>query len=153
MTRVILFGISVMFFGASTVAAWYQGSNLVDSQSEWKYTAVFSKWLNGTDLTAENISQLDFFVYSVKYQPVFPVIMLISFVYILIALGERLLKRGASLFIGAVALCLFVGAVVVSRSPTDGAKLFMVALIGVGVCLIGYLVWLWKSKKVDELLT
>ena len=127
----VAFCLAVMLFGIATFASWYEGSDLVERPSEWESTAKITSWWNDGAVERENISQLDYFIYSLKYKPLFPILMMVSFVYILFAVGKRWLK-GKSMLSGysaVIAMMLFCGAVLVGGSPTDGAKLMMAALI------------------------
>ncbi|KXZ17877.1 hypothetical protein AXI59_01095 [Bacillus nakamurai] len=79
---------SVFCFFCLAVVNWYQGSELVSDSFDWNYTAKFSKLLNGTDTitSPEQISQLDFFIYSAKHYPFVSGLMVCLFIYILFSL-------------------------------------------------------------------
>ena len=72
------FGIASILLLISTVCALYEGSAIVDHPREWKYSTPFSQFLYGEVNSNSSISQLDYFIYAVKFQPTFPVIMVIS---------------------------------------------------------------------------
>ena len=74
----IQFGIISDLLLISTVAAWYEGSAILDNPWEWKYSTPFSRLLNGEVHNNSDISQLDYFIYAAKFHPTFPVIMVIS---------------------------------------------------------------------------
>ena len=79
-------GFSFIVFVVSTLINWYQGSQLVDYPEEWKYTAKFTKRLYNREkiYNYHDISQLDFFVYTAKFYPVYSAIMIISFLYFIL---------------------------------------------------------------------
>ena len=74
--------IGIFILAISTVFAWYEGSAITDISWEWKYSTPFSNWFNIEIVNGRDISQLDYFIYAAKYQPLFPAIMLISIFYI-----------------------------------------------------------------------
>jgi hypothetical protein len=138
--KTIPFGLAIMFFSIATFASWYEGSELVDNSFEWKHSAVITSWLHNGEVERENISQLDYIVYSIKFKPVFPIIMMISFIYMVFALGNKFLASGTNrnLFVSLLGVLLLIGAGLISGSPTSGAKIFMISQILVGAFLLGY---------------
>ncbi|UAL45904.1 YjdJ family protein [Sutcliffiella horikoshii] len=141
--RTIPFGLAIMFFCIAIFASWYEGSELVDNSFEWKHTAVFTSWIHDGEVERGNISQLDYFVYSIKFKPIFPIIMMVSFIYMIFAIGQNLLKPGLkqNLFVSILGVILLVGAGLLSGSPTSGAKVFMMSQLLVGILLIGLAVF------------
>lgn len=81
---IVQVGVGLMFFIIATIAAWYEGSALVDYPSEWKYTAKITYWLKGAPETYKDINQLDFFIYAAKFRPVFAYVMCISAMYLFV---------------------------------------------------------------------
>jgi len=79
--------IGIFILAVSTFIAWYEGSAIIDNSLEWKYSTPF------TELFNIDISQLDYFVYSAKFQPLFPTIMMVCVLYILSVIGYYLIKR------------------------------------------------------------
>ena len=61
-----------MFLIFFTVAAWYEGSTILDNPWEWKYSAIFTQLLHGEVVNQHTISQLDYFVYAAKFKPAYP---------------------------------------------------------------------------------
>ncbi|WP_060666401.1 DUF4306 domain-containing protein [Bacillus sp. CHD6a] len=137
--RTISFGLAILFFFIATFASWYEGSELVDNSYEWKHTAVFTSWIHEGEVERETISQLDYFVYSIKFKPIFPVIMMVSFIYMVFTLGINVLKSATkrNLFVSVLGVVLLIGAGVISSSPTSGAKVFILSLLVVGFFLLG----------------
>ncbi|MEC1261034.1 DUF4306 domain-containing protein [Bacillus swezeyi] len=80
-------GISVIGFMFLVLVNWYQGSELVSDIFEWKYTAKFSEFFNGGELitSSDQISQLDFFIYSAKHHPLTTGSMFAAFLYVLLS--------------------------------------------------------------------
>lgn len=83
----IKFGTASILFFLSIVVAWYEGSTILDNPWEWKYSTPFSRLLYGEVHSASDILQLDYFIYAAKFQPTYPVIMVISILYLLILIG------------------------------------------------------------------
>ena len=123
----IQFGIASILLLISTVAAWYEGSAILDNPWEWKYSTSFSQLLSGEVQSDSDISQLDYFIYAAKFQPTFPVIMVLSSLYLLILIGSYFLKRQYKWFAyylfflggGLFSLSYFI-----LNSPTLGGHIF-----------------------------
>lgn len=62
-------GIVIVIFLLSTMASWYEGSNILTDSREWGYSTSFSKWLNGEVTGPNDISGLDHFIYAAKFSP------------------------------------------------------------------------------------
>ncbi|MGM0806128.1 MAG: DUF4306 domain-containing protein [Bacillota bacterium] len=127
MSYVIQFVLAVIVFLVSTFSAWYEGSELRDTQWEWKYSAIFSKWKHGTVTNVSEISGFDHFIYAAKSKPLFPILMTISLLYTLVLLTTWLLSNHTnklSLFFTILGLTLFVASSLTFRSPTDGLEWF-----------------------------
>ena len=77
----------------STAVAWYEGSTILDNSLEWQYSTPFTQLLYGVVNNPSDISQLDYFVYAAKFQPTFPIIMVLSSLYLLILIGYSILKQ------------------------------------------------------------
>ncbi|MGG3563244.1 YjdJ family protein [Neobacillus rhizosphaerae] len=73
-----ILGLAIMVLGFSTLLAWYEGSNIVDDPFEWKYTAKFTSYYKGDISDYHDINQLDYFIYAVKFHPLFPALMVVS---------------------------------------------------------------------------
>lgn len=138
--KTIPFGLAFLFFFIATFAAWYEGSGLIDDTFEWKHTAIITSWMNNGEVERGNLSQLDYFVYSIKFKPLFPIIMLVSFMYMLVALGHKLIRqeRFVNMFVISLGILLLIGATFLIGSPTAGAKAFMFSQLITASLLIGY---------------
>lgn len=133
------FGIASILLIISTVAAFYEVSAIVDNPWEWKYSTPFSQFLYGEVTSNSSISQLDYFIYAVKFQPTFPVIMVISSLYLLILIGYHFLKPQHKrfayylTFLGGV---LFLLSYFIVNSPTFGGQIFFYIWLVSGVLCI-----------------
>jgi len=85
--------IGIFILAVSTFIAWYEGSAIIDNSLEWKYSTPFTELFNIDITNGRDISQLDYFVYSAKFQPLFPTIMMVCVLYILSVIGYYLIKR------------------------------------------------------------
>jgi hypothetical protein len=81
-----LLGFAIIIFGFSTLTTWYKGSNIVDDRFEWPYTAKFTNYFNGEVSDYPDINQLDYFIYAVKFHPLFPTLMAVSACFIIMLL-------------------------------------------------------------------
>lgn len=131
-----ILALSLILFAA--VVTRYEGSELLDNPWEWKYSAPFSNMLNGEINGKQDISQLDFFIYAVKFKPVYPTVLLLSNLYFIILSGY--------IFLSMTKLCYFlriIGALFIflstffSNSPTMGAEVIRNTLLLCSVSLIG----------------
>jgi len=119
--------IGIFTLAISTFIAWYEGSAIIEKPFEWKYSTPFTGLFNIEITNGHDISQLDYFVYAAKFQPLFPVIMMVSVLYILSVIGHYLIKRNTKWAIGFWGLTgciciLFSG--LIFNSPTIGGRIF-----------------------------
>ncbi|ANU17979.1 hypothetical protein BBI11_13455 [Planococcus maritimus] len=111
----------------STLASWYEGGQLRDISWEWKYSAVFSTWLNGPVTEASDILMIDHFVYAAKFEPLFPLLMAASFLFIVLQLLGWLLRERKTLhiiFLSLMSVGLLLMSAMLLNSPTVGLTLF-----------------------------
>ncbi|MEC0301120.1 YjdJ family protein [Peribacillus frigoritolerans] len=134
------FSIASIFLLISTVCALYEGSAIVDNHWEWKYSTPFSQFLYGEVNSNSSISQLDYLIYAIKFQPTFPVIMVISSLYLLILMGYHFFKQQHKRFtyylsfLGGV---LFLLSYFIFNSPTFGGQiLFYIWLVSGVLCIV-----------------
>ena len=150
------FGIAFILLLSSTFAAFYEGSAIVDNPWEWKYSTPFSQFLNGEVNSNSSISQLDYLIYAVKFQPTFPVIMVISSLYLLVLMGYHFLKQQHKRFayylsfLGAV---LFLLSYLIFNSPTFGGRiLFYIWLVSGVLCIVTAVITYFQifNRKTNE---
>lgn len=121
----------------STFVTWYEGSAIRNDPWDWKYTAFFSKMLNGEVASSSDISQLDNFIYAAKFSPLtlYPTLILLSLSYIIFLSGYLLLKNNTkNIAIFFLLNCMFYvfSGIAVSDSSTIGGKYFSVTLLTLG---------------------
>lgn len=132
----IQFGIASILLLISTVAGWYEGSAILDNPWEWKYSTPFSQLLSGQVHSDSDISQLDYFIYAAKFRPTFPVIMVISSLYLLILIGYYFLKRqykSFSYYLFFLGGGSFLLSYFIFNSPTVGGRIFFYIWLVSGV--------------------
>lgn len=87
-----------------------------------------------------SISQLDYLVYAVKFQPTFPVIMVISSLYILILMGYHFLKpqhKRFAYYLSFLGGVLFLLSYFIFNSPTFGGQIFFyIWLVSGLLCIV-----------------
>ncbi len=115
----------------SSFATWYEGSNLLNRTFEWGRSTPFSNFFHGSISSQSDISQLDFFVYASKFYPLFPTIMLFSFLYLITVLGIFTIKdkRKSILFFDIYSGFLLVILVVVLLQHIDSKYYYAVVLL------------------------
>jgi Domain of unknown function (DUF4306) len=135
----IQLGLALMIIIFSTLASWYEGSAILDDPWEWKYTAIFSQHLHGQVENENDVLAIDHFVYAAKFNPTFPLLMLLSGTYFLLLIGYFLLRRNNKMFDGLlflVGVLFLVVSNLISNSPTIGLGIFYNTLLPVGILLI-----------------
>lgn len=139
----------VMLF--STLAAWYEGSAIRDNPWEWKYTAYFSKLLNGEITSSADLSQLDHFIYAAKFSPIYPSFIVLSLFYILILSGNLFIKSEKKRIKYFIFLCIvtFLIGAVVSDSPTIGGRYFAIIFTTLGIIhlVLAFSIYLKMKKR------
>ncbi|TYS18635.1 DUF4306 domain-containing protein [Rossellomorea vietnamensis] len=106
----------------------YEGSALIDNTEQWKYTAVISQMMNeGEVLEKSEISQLDFFLYAIKFRPFFPASMIVFILLMIFVAVFPFIHRRTSLPIMGVYLLLFIVSLIVQPAE-QGIASFLDAL-------------------------
>jgi len=143
--------IGIFILAVSTFIAWYEGSAIIENSLEWKYSTPFTELFNIDITNGRDISQLDYFVYSAKFQPLFPTIMMVSVLYILSVIGYYPIKRNTKWAIGFWGLtgciCILLSGLIFN-SPTIGGRIFfgMTLISGILSMTVTVIVWLRNSK-------
>ncbi|WP_100012349.1 YjdJ family protein [Lentibacillus sediminis] len=125
-------GIVIVIFLLSTMASWYEGSNILTDSWEWEYSTPFSTWLNGEVTGPNDISGLDYFIYAAKFSPTFPVIMMVSMIYLLILVGYyffRTKPRFLAVYSILLGVVLLLGSIATAISFTVGGQVFFYLLL------------------------
>lgn len=149
---VLLIGAFVTFVLAALVS-WYEGAQLRDIPWEWKHTAVFSNWVNDGFTNSNNLLAIDHFVYAAKFEPLFPLLMAISLLYMIVQLIFWLFKRRKAirnLLLLSLAVASFVLCGILFDSPTTNFKLFSLFFGVVGLIAVWgvFLPKLRKEKRI-----
>jgi hypothetical protein len=145
---VLILGATVTFILGALVS-WYEGGQLLDNPWEWKHTAVFSNWIQDGDTNADNILAIDHFVYAAKFEPLFPLLMAASFLWLVWQLAFWLFKRqraARNVFLVLLAALSFSMSGVFYDSPTTGLRLFSVFFGIVGLLSV-YGVFRFRAKR------
>lgn len=151
----IQFGIAITSFLFSMAATWYEGSGIIDNPLEWKYSTPISQMMNDQILKKDDISQLDYFIYAAKFHPTFPLIMLITGLYLFILIGYCALtgkKKWFSFYLFSLGLGLLVLSYMTFSSPTKGGQVFFVCSLAIGLlsilsAVIFYFLFAFRSKS------
>ena len=151
---VMQLSINLMFFLFSLACAFYEGSEILLHPGDWEYSTYFSKFFNDDTINENNISKLDYFIYAIKFRPLFPLIMFFSGLYLLILLGYHLLRNFIiySVYLIIIATVLIGLTILMSNSPSNGAKIFTISLILSSISLIisSVIYYVYNSKKSRE---
>ncbi|MBM7579256.1 YjdJ family protein [Jeotgalibacillus terrae] len=147
----VQFGAVFTLFMIATLGSWYEGSRILNEPWEWKYSAPFSALIHG-DITSESqILQLDHFVYAAKFEPLLPMIMVFSGLYLLVLIAYGLFRQRVRLFTGLLittAVMLFALSYAVFPSPTAGGNaLFYAGLAGGLLILNGAALHFYRAQK------
>lgn len=85
--------LSLLFFSLSLLFTLYEGSALLDDPFEWRWSTPFTSLTTDNISSSDQISNLDYLIYAAKFQPFFPSIMLMSFIYILCVTGYLVFRK------------------------------------------------------------
>ncbi|MFS0762114.1 DUF4306 domain-containing protein [Peribacillus phoenicis] len=140
--------ITALFFMVFTFCTWYEGSEILDRPSEWKYSTPFTQVNDDQAMDADDILNFDYFVYAAKFKPLFPFLMVLASSYLIILTGyilfKRRIKKMALFLLGFGVLFLFSSGFV-SNSPTVGGNIFTAFfLIGGMIAIIGAALYFFR---------
>lgn len=152
------FGAASVVFLFSTLAAWYEGSAILDHPSEWRISTPITGMFYGNVHVSSDISQWDFFIYAAKYRPTFPMLMTVSGVYILIFIGFYIfkrLKKWYAYYLFLISGALFLLSYLSFESSTDGGqKMFILLSVCGSFCLItGLISYLMATIRMKRMTT
>ncbi|OIJ20181.1 hypothetical protein BKP45_10215 [Anaerobacillus alkalidiazotrophicus] len=140
---------TILLFAA--LASWYEGSAILDNSWEWNYSTPFSQLFHVEIQNTNQISQLDHFVYAAKFQPTFPLIMMISGLYLLLLIGYQLFKSHKRRFVYLLSILagtLFILSYSVRNSPTTGGQIFFYfGLLSGILCITGVVIIYFIFKR------
>ncbi|MER2154015.1 MAG: YjdJ family protein [Solibacillus sp.] len=138
----------------STFIAWYEGSAIIENTLEWKHSTPFTNLFDKEIINGHDISQLDYFVYAVKFQPFFPTIMIVGVLYILSITCHLLAKRNSKWgmgFCGLIGFILLLFSSLFYNSTTMGGNVFFWISSISGLLSIAVTVLLYKSHNTKML--
>jgi hypothetical protein len=115
----------LLFFSVAAFFSGYEGSGLLEDQDQWKYTAVISSMMDdGEGLGRNEIVQADFYLYAIKFHPVFPSSMAVFFLLLLFFIGYPFKRKRVGWTIIAVYGIVFF--LTFSITPTEeGTAIFL----------------------------
>jgi hypothetical protein len=144
------FVIALCGFTVGLVFSLYEGSNLIENSFEWSRSAPFTHLLAPNPVFPEDIVWLDFFIYAIKYYPIYPLLTLISAVVMLSLTLQTLNKQKClsinilQLLIGA--LLLYMSAVFFS-AHSFGSAVFRLSFLLIGIIFVcDALLYIYKRK-------
>lgn len=151
------FGLVIVLLVFSTLGAWYEGSEILDRPSEWKYSTPFTHLFSGGINDPTDISVIDYFVYAAKFKPIYPLLMLINSVYLLTLLAYVCLKqykKGFTIFNFILGGLLILFSLVLYNSRTEGAQFIFYVSLVIGILYIGvtYLFSTQSKRKILNLI-
>ena len=134
----------------STFITWYEGSAITYNSLEWVYSTPVTKLFNIEITNGGDISQLDYFVYAAKFQPLFPAIMMLSvfYIYILSVVGYYRIKQKSKWAIGIWGIIgcimIFLSGFIFNSATIGGRIFFWITLvnglISIAVAVFAYLI-------------
>ena len=152
------FGAASVVFLFSSLAAWYEGSAILDHPSEWRNSTPITQLFYGNVHESSDILQWDFFIYAAKYQPTFPMIMTVSGLYLLIFLGYYIFKKVRkwyAYYLFLISGALFLLSYFSFESSTDGGqKMFVLFSVCGSFCLLtGLITYLMATIRMKRMTT
>lgn len=150
------FGLALMILLFSTLGAWYEGSEVLERNSEWEYSTPFTHLFYGEVNDSNDISRLDHFVYAAKFKPINPILMLVSSIYLLTLLAYVFFKQNRkwfSRFIITLGILLSLFSIALYSSPTIGARVIFYVSLSIGILYIVIAVIFYvlqKNKDIQE---
>ena len=148
-------GLAFILLSFSTLISWYEGSAILDNPSEWPYSTPFSQIFYGVVESEKHLSMLDYFVYAAKFQPVFPVLMAISGLYLFVLIGYHFFKKQLKWFayyLLTLASGLLLLSYFISSSPTAGGQILFYNwfISGIICVIIAAMLYFIPSKRTPK---
>ncbi|QXE02255.1 DUF4306 domain-containing protein [Terribacillus sp. DMT04] len=117
----------------------YEGSNLIEDSFEWSNSAPFTHLLAANPVFPQDILWIDFFVYAIKFYPVYPLLTLIS-AAVMLSITMQTFNRHKRLAINI--LQLLIGALILYMSAAYfsahrfGSTVFRVSFLLIGIAFV-----------------
>lgn len=152
------FGAASVVFLFSALAAWYEGSAILNHSSEWRNSTPITQLMYGNVNESSDILQWDFFIYAAKYRPTFPMIMTVSGLYLLILLGYYIFKKVRkwyAYYLFLISVPLFLLSYFSFESSTDGGqKMFVLFSVCGSFCMLtGLITYLMTTIRMKRMTT
>ena len=146
----LLIGGFVFLF--SSLAAWYEGSGIIENSLEWKYSTPISTFLGIEIETGKEIVVLDYFVYAIKFKPFFPLLMLLCSIYMivitLVLIGRANNQLALKLAFAYGLLNLAVSTLFYKATTTGGIAFFYILLLNaILTILISKFLYIQSKQK------
>lgn len=137
----IQLSVAVMVMLVSSLFTWYEGSAIIENPWEWKYSTPFSHLIHGEVMNPSDILSLDYFVYAAKFQPLFPLVMILSFMWIVTLLISHFLSRNSKQFISslfAFGIGMLFLSLLMFNAHTPGGRVYFYMFLVTGLIYISY---------------
>lgn len=125
--------ISGFLFSFSTLAAWYEGSAIIENSLEWNHSTPFTGMLGIEIVSGKEIVVLDYFVYAIKFQTFYPMLCLLSLLYIvgltIVLIGKGNIGLAMKIAFAWGILCLITSTVFYNSTTTGGNVFFYILLM------------------------
>ncbi|HWL24115.1 MAG TPA: DUF4306 domain-containing protein [Ureibacillus sp.] len=146
--------ISLFVFVFATLSAWYEGSAIIENQLEWSYSTPFTHFLGIDIITGKEIVVLDYFVYATKFQPLFPLLMYLSIIYILalilVKVGKANIHLSMKLAFGLGILLLLFSTLCFNATSYGGVLFYNILLISAMLTILLSMFFFIQSKHKEH---
>ncbi|GGE57146.1 DUF4306 domain-containing protein [Priestia taiwanensis] len=136
----------IILLVAVMLMSWYEGSVIIENSIEWKYSTPFTQFFNVHISTGKEIFYIDYLYYSLKMNPIYLCIALMSVVYIISLLSLINIKfnfvsvKISFTVLVVLMICLLLIGIVFLLSSTHAFKLFslvsLLCFVAVGVLYV-----------------
>ncbi|MGY3717928.1 DUF4306 domain-containing protein [Sutcliffiella cohnii] len=137
----------------SLLFTWYEGSEVLERPWEWNKSTPFSNLINGEVNNKSDILQIDFFIYAIKYKPMFPTFIIICSLYLFYLIGIFLFKTNYNkliLFLFFSGLLLIIISLMLLPIYTPGILIIFYILIIIGTfSVIISTILFFKKRKFE----
>ncbi|MFP7494628.1 DUF4306 domain-containing protein [Terribacillus saccharophilus] len=139
----ILAGFAFIFF---LTLSLYEGSNLVEDVFEWPRSTPFTHLLVSDPIFPQDIVWLDFFVYAIKFYPVYPIMTLICATLLLFLTIQKL--NSSRKWYSSILEILFGFLILYTSASFFTADSFGSTVFRHGLSLVGYLLVLHAGYSI-----
>ncbi|QPC46972.1 DUF4306 domain-containing protein [Mangrovibacillus cuniculi] len=140
MKKLIQFGLTISFLLFFLLVSLYEGSELLQNPFEWGSSTPITNLFHKEITDSEQLSSLDFFFYALKFKPTYPILVMLTAIYLIFLVGRQLVKHNNLRFryfsILFSTLLLIIG-VFSLGSTTAGAQLAAKVLLVTSMLTFG----------------